>query len=93
MTAILDNPMAAGADYERAYAARFEFDPAAVQMQLGDARARFWRSMDDGDLCGELDEETVALVKAGDPNALGRHVLSRMNAWADRLAQREVYGS
>ena len=50
-------------------------------------RGNVLRSMDLDDVLNELSEdEFLALVKAGDPNAVGRYVLSMMSAWADRLA-------
>lgn len=93
MSAILDNLMATGADASRSYAERFEFDVSAVQMQFGDARARFFRSITLDDMFYEMDDETLALLKGDDANALGRHLIAKRNAWLDRLAQREVYGS
>ena len=76
----------AGAAFEARYCVTSEQEEAIEQ-----ARSRFLVAMDGGDLSEELDsEEFLALVKAGDANAIGRHVLAAMSAWAYRLARREV---
>ena len=92
-TKVIENLMLPGRAYSDAYAARYEGHNAA-HLDLQDARARFWRTMDRDDVINELDGDTLLkLVRAEDANALGRYVMSQMHAWADRLAVREVYGS
>jgi hypothetical protein len=67
------------------------YAPDYYAESIGQARERLWASMDDDDIGGEVfGDDLVKLVHAGDPNAIGRFVLSRMNAWADRLAERAV---
>lgn len=52
-------------------------------------RTKVWASMDKDDATDELyTDEFVQLVKAGDPNAVGRYVMAQVNGWADRVAMR-----
>jgi hypothetical protein len=64
-----------------------------AQLEYEDARRRFLRSLDLDDITNEFDEVSLELMKGDDANAIGRHVIALRNAWADRLAAREVYGS
>lgn len=90
--ASLDNLMLVGA--QQRYEA-LRFPPSDHQASLEVARQRFWRSMDDGDITGEIDgdvaERLIQLIQAQDANGAGRLLVATMNAWADRLAAREVY--
>lgn len=57
-------------------------------------RVNVMRSLTTLDVGDELcDEDVVAAIKAGDPNAVGRVVMAKINAWADRVAQRLVDAS
>ena len=67
------------------------YAPDYYAESVGQARERLMISMTDDDIGGEVfGDEFVMLVRAGDPNAIGRFVLSRMNAWGDRLAAESV---
>lgn len=91
MNAVLDNLRATGPDFERAYAAQYEVSSGQAEYEA--ARTRFLRSLDLDDITNEFDDVSLALFCGDDANAIGRHVISLRNAWADRLARREVYGS
>lgn len=65
---------------------------SSASIELADARARYERSLSAQDLCDEIDDDTVALVRAGDALALGRHLLGRVQHAIDRWADAEVFG-
>jgi hypothetical protein len=68
--------------------------PSAYQIALEEQRRAFMASMDESDITGQIDgdvaEDLIKLIQAGDPNAVGCKMLSIMNAWADNLARRTV---
>lgn len=61
-----------------------EFFPSDLEIthRLADQREAF----DVCDLCEELDDQALALAKAGDAHALGQLLISRMNATVQRRA-------
>lgn len=62
-----------------------------LQFEIEDARRRYLRSLSAMDLADECcDDELVSLVQAGDANAVGRWLLTRVAAYVDRLAEQEV---
>ena len=81
----INNGMLVGA--QAIYEAQNFSDPSELAFALEAARTRISKGMDSSDILGEIDtDEMLALVKAGDPNAVGRYVLSQMATWVDKLA-------
>jgi hypothetical protein len=68
--------------------------PSAYQVAFEEQRRHFLACMDESDITGQIDGDDgdmlVALVRAGDPNAVGRKLIAMMGAWADNLAHRTV---
>ena len=66
------------------------YAPDVYAESLEQVRTKVWASMDKDDISDEIStDDFLALVKAGDPNAVGRYVLSQVNGWADRVALRQ----
>ena len=65
------------------------YAPDVYVESMEQIRTKVMASMDEADVIEEIcTEDFLALVKAGDPNAVGRYVLSQVNGWADRVALR-----